>query len=115
MNRLFINLYLDENVDTLVAKILRARGYDVTTTDEAKRKGTSDPNQLKFAVENEMAIATMDRVDFELLAKEYYYSGQKHFGIFIVGDNSPQQIALRLGQFFDLWTADEMVDQIVYL
>jgi predicted nuclease of predicted toxin-antitoxin system len=72
VNRLFTNLYLDENVDTLVAKILRTRGYDVLTTDEAKRKGTSDPSQLKFAVGSEMAIATMDRVDFELLAKEHY-------------------------------------------
>jgi len=64
--------YLDENIDILVAKILRARGYKVLTTDDAGRKGKSDPEQLEFAVEHELAIVTMNRVDFESLAKEYF-------------------------------------------
>lgn len=115
MNRLFIHLFLDENVDILVAKILRAKGYKVVTTDEVNRKGKTDPEQLKFAVENELAIATMNRDDFASLANEYFYSGRRHFGIFVIGDNSPQAIAQRLGEFLDFLTADEMVNQIVYL
>jgi len=115
VNRLFIHLFFDENVDVLVAKILRARGYYVLTTDEAKRKGASDSAQIEFAVANEMAIATMNRGDFEELAKHYFDKGRTHFGIFLIGDNSPQQIALRLGDFLDRLTADEMIDQLVYL
>ena len=35
MNRLFIELYLDEDVDVLVADLLRARGFVATTTRDA--------------------------------------------------------------------------------
>lgn len=52
MSRLYIELYLDENVNILVAKILRARGFKVLTVDEASQKGLSDSEQLKYAVEN---------------------------------------------------------------
>ena len=32
MSRLFIALYLDEDVDVLIAQLLRARGFVVATT-----------------------------------------------------------------------------------
>ncbi|MDQ3219755.1 MAG: DUF5615 family PIN-like protein [Pyrinomonadaceae bacterium] len=115
MSKLYIELYLDDNVDVLVAKILRARGFSVLTVDEAGRKGLLDSDQLKFAVEGSLAIVSMDRVDFEVLAKEYFYSGQKHFGIFLVADNPPPVIAQRLNDFLDFNTADETVNQIIYL
>lgn len=75
----------------------------------------SDAEQLRYAAENGLAIVSMDRRDFELLAKEYFYSGREHCGIFLVADNSAQVIAQRLSDFLDLNTADEMLDQIVYL
>lgn len=115
MSKLYIELYLDENIDILVAKILRARGLTVVTTDDAGRKGSSDPEQLIYAVENEFAIVSMDRVDFEVLGKEYFYLGQEHFGIFLLADGSPQLIAQKLNNFLDFNTADEMRNQLVYL
>jgi predicted nuclease of predicted toxin-antitoxin system len=115
MSKLFAELYLDENIPVLVGKILRARGVSVKTTDEAGNKGKSDPDQLQFAVGMGLAIVTMNRVDFEKLAKEYFYSGKDHFGIFIIADNAPQVIAQRLNDVVDLHTADEMKNQIIYL
>lgn len=85
------------------------------TTDDAGRKGKSDPEQLEFAVEDELAIVTMNRVDFESLAKEYFYSDRMHCGIFIVADKMPQEIAQKLGEFLDFLTAEEMVGQVAYL
>ena len=38
MSRLFIELYLDEDVDVLVAGLTRARGFQTITTQEAGRK-----------------------------------------------------------------------------
>ena len=38
MSRLFIELYLDEAVDVLVAGLIRARGFQTITTQEAGRK-----------------------------------------------------------------------------
>jgi len=64
VSKLYIELYLDDNVDVLVAKILRARGFSVLTVDGAGRKGLLDSDQLKFAVEGSLAIVSMDRVDF---------------------------------------------------
>ncbi len=115
MNKLFIELYLDENVSILVAKILRSRGFRIQTTDEAGRKGSDDASQLNYAVENGMAIVTINRGDFELLAKEYFYGGKGHCGIFLINDNPPNIIAQKLSDYLDLNTADEMVDQVIYL
>ncbi len=115
MSKLYVEVFLDDNVDVLVAKIVRARGFRATTTDETGRKGTSDAEQLKYCDENGLAILTMDRIDFEALAKQYFYSGWNHNGIIIVADNSPQIIAQRLGDFLDFNTADEIVNQVVYI
>jgi Dephospho-CoA kinase len=115
VTKLFIELYLDENVSILVAKILRARGFKVVTTDDVAHKGLSDSDQLQFAVEKGFAIATMDRVDFESLANEYFSSGKHHPGIFIVADNSPQVIAQGLADYLDRITADEMMNQVIYI
>ena len=38
MNNIFINLYLDEDVNVLVSDIIQARGFQITTT--------RDENQL---------------------------------------------------------------------
>ena len=46
---MMIKLYLYEDVPEAVAIALRLRGYDVLTVREAKRKGLSDLDQLKFA------------------------------------------------------------------
>ena len=57
----------------------------------------------------------MDRIDFEALAKDYFNSGQKHFGILSWSMPSAQIIARKLTNFLDFNTADEMLNQLVYL
>ena len=37
MSQLFVRLYLDEDVDVLVAELIRARGFQALTTQEAER------------------------------------------------------------------------------
>jgi hypothetical protein len=39
MNGLFMALYLDEDVDVLIADLIRARGFIVITTQEAGQAG----------------------------------------------------------------------------
>jgi hypothetical protein len=50
VSRLFIELYLDEDVDVLVANLLYARGFAALTTREAGRLGSDDVTQLAYAV-----------------------------------------------------------------
>jgi len=115
VNKLFIEIYLDENVHVLIAKIARSHGFKAVTTQEVGRKGTSDPKQLKYANEQGYAILTHNRVDFEKLAKDYFASGKNHCGIIIAADNSPQEIARRLITILNDFTADEMINQIIYI
>jgi hypothetical protein len=43
-------MYLDEDVDVLVAALLEARGFVAITTREAGNFGASDSQQLSYAI-----------------------------------------------------------------
>ena len=115
MSKLFIEIYLDENVHVLIAKIVQSHGFKALTTQDAGRKGTSDARQLEFASKEGYAILTHDRVDFEELAAEYFALGENHCGIVILADNSPQEIARRMIVILNAFTADKMTNQIIYI
>ena len=115
MSKLFIEIYLDENVHTLISKIIQSHGFKAVTTQDVGRKGASDSEQLKYAVEQGYAVLTHDRFDFEELAAEYFAIGKNHCGIVILADNSPQEIAHRMIAVLNDFTADEMKNQIIYI
>jgi hypothetical protein len=115
VTRLFIALYLDEDVDVLVATLLRARGFEVTTTQDAGHISDDDEVQLENAVSRQMAILTHNRVDFEALAAQCYAAGQSHCGIIISGRRPPYEIAQRLLRILNAVTADEMINQLRYI
>ncbi len=115
MNHLFIALYLDENVDVLVADLVRARQFEVTTAVEVGQLGRSDPDQLAYAASHQMALVTHNRVDFERLAEEYFATGQTHSGIIIAVRRSPYELARRLLVILNDVTADEMENQLRYI
>ena len=83
MNRLLIELYLDEDVDVLVADLLRARGFVATTTRAAGNLKASDADQLAYAVTQQETLLTHNRADFEALARTYLATGQPYYGIMI--------------------------------
>lgn len=115
MNNLFIEFYLDEDVSVLVADLIRARGFAITTTAEAGERGKSDAEQLHYAVSRRAALVTHNRADFEFLAREYFKSGLKHHGIVIAVRRPAHEIARRLLIILDQVTAEEMEDQIRYV
>lgn len=112
---IFIKFYLDEDVDVLIASLVSPQGFQVTTTNEAGRKGQSDPEQLEYAIGLQSAIVTHNRIDFEELAQEYFASGKNHYGIVIAVQRQPRDIAKRLLDVLDNFTADEMRNQIIYI
>ena len=115
MTDLLIRLYLDEDVDVLVAELLRTRGFEATTVRDEGRRKKSDSEQLAYASSQGWAILTHNRVDFEELAKEYYTAGQAHYGIIIAVRRSPYETTRRLLLILNYLTADEMQDQIIYI
>lgn len=112
---LFAEVYLDEDVSTFVARLVRARGFEALAADEAGNKGLTDAEQLDFAVRSGRAIVTHNRTDFEALARQYAAAGTKHFGIIIAVQRRPAEIARRLCALLNSETADELIDQVRYI
>jgi Domain of unknown function (DUF5615) len=115
VSSLFIELYLDEDVDVLVADLLRARGFVAITTLEAGRLRATDADQLDFAAGQRKAFLTHNRADFEALDRGYREEGRTHYGIFIAVRRPPHEIARRLLAILNQVTADEMMGQIRYI
>ncbi len=115
MSDIFIELYHDEDVSALIADMIRARGFSVLTTFKAGNLGKSDAGQLEFAVSQKRVLLTHNRVDFEILAKEYFEQDKIHYGIIIVVRRLPNEMANRLLELLNQNMADEMINQIRYI
>lgn len=89
-----VKLLLDEDVHFNLASALRKRGYDAIHVQELDRKGLSDREQLKYAVEQQGCLFSFNVRDFVLLHNDYVALEQEHFGI-IVARHLPVGEALR--------------------
>ena len=115
MSRLFIKLYLDEDVDIMVAELLNVYGFAALTTRDAARLGAEDEEQMGFAAREGMTLLTHNRVHFEALASEYFTAGKEHAGIIIAVQRSSYEITRRVLQILNHVTADEMKNQLRYI
>ena len=115
MNRLFIDLYLDEDVNVVLSRLVRARGFRVMTTQEAGHVGRTDAEQLAFATDQGRTILTHNRVDFEALARRYFEDKKSHSGIIIAVRRHPKELARRVLILLNSLTADEIENQIRYI
>ena len=113
--RLFIRLYLDEDVHVLVGDVVSGYGFDAETTRDAERLGASDANQLTYAAKNQRALLTHNRLDFEQLAAQYVAQGRAHYGVIIATRRPPYAIAKRVLHILSYVTADEMRNQVRYI
>ena len=89
MSQLFVELYLDEDVSVLVARILRSRGFTAVTTQEAGQVANSDSEQLAYAIRKNKTLLTHNRVDFEQLSQEYFRTNRNHKGLIIAIRRTP--------------------------
>jgi hypothetical protein len=115
MSRLFIELYLDEDGDVLIAQLIRARGFTVVTTQEAGQLHNNDVEQLAYAVGQHKTLLTHNRVDFEALAQTYFAAAQPHDGIIVAVRRPPWDITRRLLRILNAVTAEEMQNQVRYI
>jgi len=75
VRNLWICLYLDEDVNVLVADLLQARGFDVITARDAGQLHKTDKEQLAYAVSQSRTLVTHNRTDFEELVQSYFNLG----------------------------------------
>jgi hypothetical protein len=115
MSRLFIELYLDEDVNVLIADLLRGRGFVATTTRDEGLLQNSDAGQLAYAVSQRKTFLTQNRADFEALAQTYADAGKTHYGIILAVRHPPYELVRRLMRLLNHVTADEMENQVRYI
>ena len=112
---LFITIYLDEDVHVLVARLLAQRDCVAVSARDVGQLGKSDPEQLEYATRQGMTTVTHNRGDFEALHRHYLATGQTHAGILIAMDPRPYTLARRILAAWDMYTADEMRNQLLYI
>jgi hypothetical protein len=68
-----VRLYVDEDAcESAVVSGLLARGIDILTTIEVGRTGTSDREQLEFAIVKGRSIYTLNVADFATSTSNTY-------------------------------------------
>jgi len=107
-----IRFHLDENVHHGVARALRLRGIDVTTTTDAGLVEATDEVQFQFAVREGRVLITHD-ADF----LDAHFAARDHPGLVYVakGVRSVGDIARSLVLLAHVVTPAEMRRQIEYL
>lgn len=109
---IFAKVYLDENVDILVAKLLLARGFEATTTCE---RGMLGQAQLAYTASLKYCLLTYNKVDFEKLHLVYMSENKKHSGIIICPEKNAYEVVERVVIILDTLTADEIANQLLYV
>ena len=107
-----IHFHLDEQVKSVIAREMRRRGIDVTTTVEAGLRTQSDEVQLDFICQEQRVLSTQDD-DFLRIASRT----NNHPGIVYCkqGTRSTGQIIEILVLIYEVYTPAEMVGRVEYL
>ncbi len=114
--RLFASLYLDEDVDVLLADLVRGQGgFGITTARDEDMLGRKDYEHLSFAVEQQRVLVTHNREDFEELARAYFEEGRTHWGIICAFRRPLHEIVRRLLVVLNDRTASEFKDHLLYV
>lgn len=87
-----IRVYADENVNGAIINGLRRRGVEIQSTHEAGNLGSTDEEQLAYAVAQEACLFTHDD-DLLTIAERWQQIGKEHFGVIFV-----HQEKLKIGE-----------------
>lgn len=107
-----IRFHMDENISNVIAKGLRSRGINVTTTPEAGLIAAPDEVQLEFSRSQGRVIFTQD-TDFLRL----HEAGIPHVGIAYChqGSQSIGEIIRGLVLIWELLEPEEMIGKVEFL
>jgi predicted nuclease of predicted toxin-antitoxin system len=81
-----VKILLDENVSRRIAEALRKQGHDAVALTETPlgNRRTLDPDVVEFARREQRAIATYNKRDFAVLARQLAERGVQHWGIILI-------------------------------
>ena len=110
-----IKLYIDEDVRKLLAKVLRDRGYDALSSEEAGMNGKSDAEQLEFAISQGRAILTHNISHFAKLAEEYVANNRHHYGVLFSQQIEFGELLRRTIRFLSARSAEQIMNMVDWL
>jgi predicted nuclease of predicted toxin-antitoxin system len=111
-------VYLDHNVDPLLAQDARKAGCDAVAALEVGNAALADADHLSWAAEHGRCIITHDYDDYPRLAAEWFFAEQDHPCIILCRqppDISHGEMLRRLLRLLDTLTGDEMVNRLEWL
>ena len=92
-----LRVYLDEDVDVLLADLLVARGFNCLTAANAGHLGWRDEAHLDYALREARILVSHNRKDFEQLAIRWWAQQKEHAGIVLaIRRADTYQLARRL-------------------
>ena len=108
-------LMLDEDVDVVLAPMLRSRGHSDLTARDLGQLGLTDEEQLVQAALLGAILVTHNRVDFERLALQHFEQRRHHSGIILLNRRPPREMARRIATLLHASTVEEFLDQVRYV
>ena len=112
-------LYLDEDINPQLARLLRARGYDAISCHETGSRLLTDGEQLEQATTLGRSIVSTNYGDFLLLADESAASGKRHAGIIVsykqCTNDRLDSFARALALIVDSFSAENLADTTISL
>lgn len=111
-----LKIYTDENVDVRISEGLRRRGVKTFSAIEKGMIGAPDREHFKCAFDLQAVIFTHDHHFLEI-AEALVKEGKNHYGVIFVEMNklSIGECIKRLALFFDILSAEEMINHIEFL
>ena len=113
--KLFIALYVDEDVHKAFAKEIRRHGFDAISTDEENRREVSDEKQLEYATSLGRALLTHNRQDFAPMHERWLSEGREHAGIILSTRIEIGELLRRTLRLLNQVTADDMRNNLRHL
>jgi acetolactate synthase regulatory subunit len=115
---LFASLYTDEDVTARLAVLVRQRGFEAQSAQDAAMIGQSDEANLTYAANRGMVLLTFNQRDYVLLAQRWMEEDRSHAGILLSDQFALRELGellRRVLRFLNTVTAGEMVDSVRYL
>jgi len=113
---LIVSIYLDADVERMIAKALRQRGHTCHVADEVGMKQASDEAQLEYAARMGCALVTYNVEHFAPLHARYLQKGWEHSGVVLIPKRwGASEVLRRLLKLLDAVTADEMRNNVKWL
>lgn len=113
---LYVRLYFDEDVAVAIADNLRTRGFDVLTARDRLMLQRTDEFHLAFAISEQRAVITHNRVDFEALHQTCLKNAQPHWGVIIAKRRANNtEVVARLLQLLNTTSREDMQNQLRYI